>query len=655
MLNPLSKTPFLLLLIPLIIGIVLQYFFQIQDWSIAIILLGIIAMLLSYFIPEKQQFRLRWLFGAGANLSIIGIAIISTSVSQQQSSFIFSDEKEVYRAIVLDIPQEKPNSLAYQAKLHNTDKRIICYFQKSDKARLSPGDEFLFLGEIQPFRNKGNPDDFDYVRYMYNQGFSGSVYLRTGYWLPTGNVYSSLKTKALNCRQQIMSFYKSLGFDDDQYAILSALILGYQNDLSPEVKQSFRTTGTVHVLSVSGLHVGIIYVMITFLLSFIPSRSRFSKIKPILIILLLWFYSFITGLPPSVVRASMMLTVYCVANFFTKRSNPIHALYISAFFMLLIKPFYLFDIGFQLSCISVVAILYLHPKISGALTIENKYLKKIWQMFSLSLVAQLGTFPLCLYYFGTFPTYFFAANMIIVPLVSLITYSMAGIGIAKLLSLINPDMISYFFAIPVFILKFLVDTMTTLLHFFENLPFALIENAKISLFDLLLITTFIITILIFIIYKKPKSLIVSLASILVLFTFHIFMNLKEAPDSLIIYNRPKSTEIRWKIADENYILTNESLVDGYKMVELEDQNMLVISSDKWKRKYSDKKFNINYLVLTQDNTLSLFPLTGILNVEQVILDASLSSITTRRLILECQKLNIPCYDVSQNGAYTLIF
>ncbi|GHV15320.1 competence protein [Bacteroidia bacterium] len=650
--NPLSKVPFLFLLIPLIAGILLQYFFKLQYLSIALLLTGTIAMLISYLIPKDKQFNWRWLFGAGVILCISGISMVTTFIKQGKSEYTFTEDTKIYLGVISDTPQEKPRSIAYRVYLPQEEKQIVCYFQRDSlyKDRLQPGEEFIFQAKIQPFRNMGNPDDFDYVRYMYNQGFSGSAYVTSGSWKATGNTSSSLKYKALRCRQQIMNFYKSLGFNETEYTILSALTLGYQDELTDELKQGFRTTGTVHVLSVSGLHVGIIYLMISFLLGFIRKSSRYYRLKPVIILILLWSYAFITGLPSSVLRASGMLTVFCMAEICGKRSYSMHALFIAAFFMLLISPFSLFDIGFQLSFISVLAILYLHPKTLPLLKTENKYIKYIWQMFTLSLVAQLATFPICLYYFGTFPTYFFITNLLIVPLVTFITYSVGGVILAKILSMIIPGWSDYLFYLPVKALQILVHTMTSIIRFFENLPFALIENVKISLSDLTLIFTIIVSILIFMIYKKTKALPISLIFILLLFVSHIYMNLNEKPDDLIVYNRRQTSEVKYY----KEIVKSED-IDKYKAITFNDKKILILSANLWYNKDSDIKLNISHLILTKDNSLSLYNLNQHLTIKNVIIDGSLSANTRKRISKECQKLDIPCHDVVENGAYSLKF
>ncbi|MFV0419962.1 MAG: ComEC/Rec2 family competence protein [Dysgonomonas sp.] len=391
------------------------------------------------------------------------------------------------------------------------------------------------------------------------------------------------------------------------------------------------------------------------MLGFIRRGAKYYWLKPISIILLLWIYAFVTGLPSPVVRASMMLSIFCVSEVFGKKSFSIHALFISAFFMLLYNPFLLFEIGFQLSFMSVLYILLLQPKASALIKIENKYLNSIWQMFTLSFIAQLATFPICLYYFGTFPTYFFIGNMFIVPLVSVITYAFGGIILAKLLSLILPDLSFYIYYLPVKVLQMLVDLMTSIIGFIEKLPLALIDHMKTSFLDLVLIYTIIVGFLIYLYYKKPRSLIITMSAILLFISIHVFENMKSIPDSLTVYNRRQATEIRWNTGRAENVLNTEDFEASYKLIAIKGNKALIVSSDIWKDKLSQTKFDVDNLILINDNSLSLYSLTQLFSAKKVVLDASLSVYTRMRLVKECKKLNIPCHDVVVNGAFSLNF
>lgn len=511
--NPLSRTPILALLIPLIAGILLQYFLDIQPWAVAFFGIGTILALLSYFIPSPKRFQYRWLFGVGINSLLIGIGVLVTDIRQQETSFIFPPEQNTYKAVVTDIPEDKPKTIAYKAYLVDYDRNIVCYFYRDSlQQQLVPGDKFLFKGKIQPFLNMN--DDFDYASYMANHGFTGSVFLGSKAWQATDEIYNTPKIYAQRWRARILEFYQSLNLSSDQYAILSALSVGYQAAMSDDLLQAFRTTGTVHVLSVSGLHVMLIYAMINFLLGFIPRRSRFYVLKPIIVIILLWIYAFITGLSPAVHRASIMLTMICVAEIFGRRNYTLNGMFIAAFFLLLYNPLSFFDVGFQLSFFSVFALIYLYPKVQKLVTVQNKVANLAWKSFAISIVAQLATFPLCLYYFGTFPTYFFVTNLVIIPLVTVLMYSFGGIVIAKLLSMLTPFGDSII-AVVLKIIQILLDLLSWSVRFFESIPFALIQGIQINLFQLFTLYSIIGFFCAFIFNKKVFYLKLTLGLIII--------------------------------------------------------------------------------------------------------------------------------------------
>ena len=181
--------------------------------------------------------------------------------------------------------------------------------------------------------------------------------------------------------------------------MLAALTLGYKDALTPELRESFSTTGAMHVLAVSGLHVGIIFVVLEFLLSFL-NRWRFGKrLKPILIIVLLWSYAFITGLSPSVLRSSVMFSCMAFGGVLGRKSNTYNTIFVSAFFLLFFNADLLFDVGFQLSYSAVIAIVYFQPKIAGLLYVRNRFLRWAWDLAAVSLAAQIGTAPFAIFYF----------------------------------------------------------------------------------------------------------------------------------------------------------------------------------------------------------------------------------------------------------------
>lgn len=655
--NPISKTPFLFLLIPLVLGIVVQYYGVNIIWSIIVALLGSSIILFSFFIKREKQYRFRWIFGIGTFLLFIAFGGGTTYFKQQSLEYTLSDSIQTYVGYVTETPQEKPRSVAHKIYLENEDINVVCYLQKdSTMLPLEVGDEIIFLSQLQGFKNAGNPDDFDYERYMYNQGFVASTYLTSASWIKTGESHNSLKIFALKIRQKIMTFYESLGFEGDDLAILSALTLGYQDTLSDDLKQGFRTTGTVHILSVSGLHVGIIFGIMSFILSFIPRSSRFYRARPISIILLLWIYAFVTGLPPSVIRASAMLTVFCVADLLGGRKHSsLNGLYIAAFCMLFYNPFWIFDIGFQLSFISVLSILVLHQKMRGMVFCPNRLLSNIWNLFCLSIVAQLATFPLCLYYFGTFPTYFFVANLIIVPLVSFITYGIGFIVIAFGISVVMPTYSEIVYWLPVNGVRLLVKGMNIIVEFMERLPFALIENVTLSFAQLILMILIIILLLYACMKYNSKALIASLVLMSCFIILILKKDFEKNDNQLIVYNRNGYIDIRICIDGRFYSL--DSLVSNSMnpVIELGDKRVLILNSQFDNLLETNKQYAVDCAIIVGDINNLFSSIEERYNMSILILDSSLKADARSHLTKECENRNIPIHDVTKKGAFSIIF
>ena len=653
---PLSKTPFLFPLLALITGILVQYYGQNIIWSMIALLVGGVIILLSYLLKLEKQFTYRWAFGLGVFFSFLAVGGFRTSLKQESLTYKLSDTYQTYVGYVIDTPQEKPHSLACKVHLEKDDINIVCYLEK-DSTRRYPevGDQIIFVGELQAFKNSGNPDGFDYQKYMYNQGMTASVYLPNVMWKLTGEQSHSLFTQALRVRQRIMELFTQMGFSVDEQAILSALTLGYQNALSEDLKQGFRTTGTVHVLSVSGLHVGIIYGLITFLLSFLPLHNRHSWIKSALVILLLWSYAFVTGLPPSVVRASVMLTAFCAAEIFNRRGNSLNNLFVAAFAMLLYNPFQFFDIGFQLSCLSVLSILVLYPILFDKFKSRYKSVNIVVGLLAVSFAAQLATFPLCLYYFGTFPTYFFLTNIFIVVLVSLIIYGVVLVSLLGGLS-VYFSLSDVWLWLPIELLKGIVQVMTGLISLFEKMPYALIDQVKVSFVELVLIYAIILTMLIALRRLSSKAMIVSLSFSVLLLVIFLVVKMKDHQEKyLMVLNNNKETEVVIKTDGEKYSLDVSDKSVENPVYCLGKIRILLVNDILALDRMSDDIYDVNYAIVADQRIRSANLLHDKYKIDTLIVDGVLKSYVRRQLTKECENRKIHIYDVTKKGAYRINF
>ncbi len=238
--------------------------------------------------------------------------------------------------------------------------------------------------------------------------------------------HNALETKALQTRENLIDIYRRY-VSDENIPILSAITLGKKDEISKEIKSNFSLSGGSHVLAVSGLHVGIIYMILLWLTGFIPYRRWLFVTAHIVVILCLWVYAFICGLPASVVRSSLMFSLVSGA-FITERQNlSLNSVFVSAFIMLLYKPLYLFNVGFQLSYSAVISILLFYPKISALFTFNNKILVWVWSMIAVSAAAQIGTLPLTLLYFHQMPVYSLLTNFLVIPSAFFLIYAGASL------------------------------------------------------------------------------------------------------------------------------------------------------------------------------------------------------------------------------------
>ncbi len=289
-------------------------------------------------------------------------------------------------------------------------------------------------------------------------------------------------------RQKMLEMLVSNGIAGDEFAVVSAILLGYNENLEPEFRAKYADAGALHVLCVSGLHVGIVFALIELFLTFLNRRKSTSIIRLVIILLCIWCYAFITGLSTSVQRASVMFSFLAFRQIGKYHSNPYNLLATSAFVLLLINPYIFNKIGFQLSYVAVVAIIALSNPIYSLVAIKNKFFDAIWKLLVVSYTAQVGTFPLSIYYFHQFPNYFFLTNLLIIPSVWLIIYT----GIITLA-------VSVIWSWPAAKISFLLNLMLMALYtsvsFIDELPFSKAEflvlylPQVLMLYGLIILTT----------------------------------------------------------------------------------------------------------------------------------------------------------------------
>jgi len=381
---------------------------------------------------------------------------------------------------------EKAQRILVQVEGFRSGDSLFCFNETvvltcSDTLSLpdiSPGKKVLFDAKLNLITGGGNPGQFDYQRYMQLKGVFYQGLVSQG-MLVVENSRITLKTRALMLREQLARLYRKIPLTNDELGVLSALTLGDRVLLSAEMRNSFAASGTMHVLAVSGLHVGIISILFGRILMLVRWGKRGKIIRAGLVILLLWGYAFLTGLSPSVMRAATMFTFVELGKPARLKGNIFNTLGASAFFLLLIRPSMLFDVGFQLSYLAVMSIAVYQPLVASLFHPKNRLVAWAWEMLAVSFAAQLGTTPISLFYFHQFPTYFWLSNFFVIPASVLLLYA----ATAYLLLAFLP------FAVQLlgFMLKWSVAGMIWVVKTIESIPGALIEGIWITPYIMVLL------------------------------------------------------------------------------------------------------------------------------------------------------------------------
>ncbi len=290
------------------------------------------------------------------------------------------------------------------------EKKVLMFFENdSSHSSFRVGDRYTLNTDLIPIKNKNNPGEFDSEFFYKSKGIDKIGFVAKGAFIPKGNRISLFLKWSLRSRDYLGGILVN-HLSGQELALAQALILGDRSFLDPETTKDFGNSGAMHVLAVSGLHIGIILQIILF---FLKLFSRFfSKGKALIIALvLIWIYTFISGSSASVLRSTFMFSVLAVSQLKGKSYNPLNSLFFTGFVLLLLNPFFLFDIGFQLSFLAMSGIFLFYRPISKWIYFRNKWIRKVWEGSAVGIAAQFVTVPLTLFYFHQFPNYFMMTNI----------------------------------------------------------------------------------------------------------------------------------------------------------------------------------------------------------------------------------------------------
>ncbi|HOK75736.1 MAG TPA: ComEC/Rec2 family competence protein [Bacteroidales bacterium] len=531
-----KEIPFLRIFIPYCLGIAAS--FCAEGIGIKIMLLLsvflIIPLLISYFTIKSYN---NTAFGAilTAALFLSGVIL---AVNERRSLSTLEQKEQLFCSVVLDFPEEKENSFLIKSKLKyiwsdSVKKRIegsiILYHSKNSQlTKLMPGDIIMFRTTPLEIRNKGNPYEFDYRFYMESKGFRYYGFIQKDDIIYYGSPSRrTLREKALIFREQIINMYQEKGARGKRLALAAAITLGEKSMLGDDEKEHFSRAGVMHIMAVSGLHAGVLSLFIFNILFFLKGKLKILRV--FFTIATLWFFAFTTGLSPSVMRASLMFSFLHTGQLLNRKINPLNSLLASAFILSVINPLVIFDPAFQLSYVAVFFIILFYRDFYNTLTFNNFMSDRIWQLISVSFVAQAGTLPLTLAMFNRFSLIFLLSNILIVPLAAVIIISgflaviTAPVGFVASIFVTVMDRTS-------FLAGYLTEKTSML-------PFSSLENTGITVPESILLIIALAIFLNYLLSEKKKSVVLPLAAFLALIvtvtTKKVISGFK---NELIVYN-----------------------------------------------------------------------------------------------------------------------
>ncbi len=662
------------LVILLIIGIMLGYYFNINH--IQVVSLLIISMLwlsLSYILSKKQRFQ-NYYFTLSTYIVFLFIGMASITFKNPQfkennySNFLSESFNETVLVIndILKPNNYYNNYIASVVFINNNQsqgKIKLNILKDSTKKALSIDDKIFVFDDFQEINKPLNPYQFNYKNYLARQQVQHQITLYDNAYLSLNNGKTSLRGLAHSFRQKINLSLQKQGFKGNELAIINALLLGQRQEISKEIIENYQNAGAIHILAVSGLHVGIILLMLNFLFKPLEKLKKGKIVKLVIVVLFLWMFAFIAGLSASVIRAVTMFTAVAIALVTKKEISTYNTLVISIFFLLLFNPYYLFEVGFQLSYLAVFFIVWLQPQLYNLWKPKYKVIDYPWQLFTVSVAAQLGVLPLSLYYFHQFPGLFFIANLLIIPFLGFIL----GIGILIIfLSLIDmlPQFIANFYEIVIYTLNTAVGWIGKQESFlFQNISFTIIS----TIFSYFIIITF---------FKwfesKNKSALKYVLIAIILFQSNLIFEKYQTNSSseFVIFNKSRHSILAKKsgkkmnidhnldsianiIIIKDYIIGTRSKVNITEnhiknAYQLGSEKLIVIDSFGI---YNNLKFKPELIWLRNSPNINLQRLIDITQPRKIIADAS----NYKSLIKHWQKTsknnNIHFHYTVKDGAF----
>lgn len=654
----------------LILGIYTQLLFEIWRYDFNVFLIIHVLFLLLLWLVQHKKLRTFLTF---VYFFFVGISTVFIQDDANYPNY-FGRFSNANLLVVLKVDKVlKPSNFhhKYQVKVIEVDQQktrgfALLNIEKDSFQKALKVDELILVNstfsEINP---PLNPYQFDYQRYLKNQGILKQLFIGKSDFLSLGFGSRTLKGWAEQFRVFVQFSLNRYHFHPDEKAVINALLLGERKEISKELLADYSNAGAIHILAVSGLHVGIILILLGKIFSFFTYFKNGKIIQTLLILVILWMFAFIAGLSASVVRAVTMFSFLAVGQQFGSKKIILYSLFSSLFILLIFKPLFLFDVGFQLSYLAVLGIITIQQKVYHFWKFKSKIIDFFWQLSSVSIAAQIGVLPLSLYYFHQFPGLFFVSNLVIIPALGFIL--MMGILVIFLSILkILPTFLSDFYG-------FLISLMNGFVNWVSNQEAFLLKDISLSFLLLLASYGVIFFGVRFLQNSSTKKMLFVLGSILVFQSVILFEKYeKQHTKEFIVFHKTKQSVIGFRNSSKIEIHHNADsvqqlnlLINPYKInediaisfekldttiLQFENQQILLIDSLAI---YQIEDFKNPLVIIRNSPKINLERMIVTIQPKMIIADGSNFKSYTNRWKKTSQIMNIPFYYTGELGAFQL--
>ena len=690
--NPLKRSPILQVLAPLVLGILSNANFLIPvQLLIACMAVAFTGLVIFHWIPLLTRYRHAWLsglFSFGLFFSLGSWLCQKQDIRLQPDFFgnTLSDSSTL-QLLLEEKPVEKSNSykaiarVCYSIADHKrvkTSGRVLLYFSKDTAVqKLDYGSLLLIRQKVNTIKSSGNPGAFDFNRYCLFQGITHQVYLPDGtYEVLPGKQQKSFRLLLNISADWLLTLLRRYIPGTQEKGIAEALLIGYKQDLDPEIVQSYSNTGVVHIIAISGLHLGLIYWLLLMLLKPLNKSARTRWLYVLLVITGLWLFSFLAGAQPSVLRSALMFSCLVLGNSLRRRSPAINSLAVSAFILLCYNPWWLWDAGFQLSYAAVLSILLFNRPVYNWFYCKNKLLDAAWKLNAVTISAQILTLPVSLYLFHQFPVSFLFSNFIAVPLSSALLLGEIGLCVLAVyppLATLAGQSISAG-----------IRLMNNWIARVEQLPFSVWEGIQLSATQAIWLTGLLLAAGYWLMERSKKAFFLSLSFIL-LFSIERFVSFRGAENQqqLIVYHVPRMKAIDF-ICGRHYSFSGDSQLLANKQA----RNFHLKPTRILRRVTEDPSLNgllfygpyyrfcgknilcldttlsfphnpdmarpvIDLLVLSGNPKIYLDLLAAELDIRQVVTDGSVPAWKAAFWKKDADSLHIPLHNTGEKGAFVM--